>query len=314
MTARGITVFFLLVLLASAFSASAGEKHAAPPEWREVDIAGLKAEIARADTITVTPDPYSAMVLYRSADRKDIAGFAEALQLAQPEPGTGFHCMCVGSPAIRLYRGETELVLITNHHGKSVRASLWSSDVMLQDVERWLQWFDERGIAGPRREAEEAAERAKRSEMAYSRWLTAMPSCLRPFWRPDINWGRPQDAEPLRKALSEAISDPRERAQALFAWYGSGMGPWSGFPAYEEGAENLLLDLSVPVLIAAAEDPALTGAQLEGAARLFGGWYFYKRHGRPVLPEALRQKLLEHSLKSSDTDRTERAKRAFAPE
>ena len=119
--------------------------------------------------------------------------------------------------------------------------------------------------------------------------------------------------EPLRKALSEGVPDPRERALALFAWHGSGMGPWSGYPAYENAAEHLLLDLPVPVLIAAAEAP-LDERQTEGAARLFAGWGFYKRHGRPALPEALGKKLLEHSLQSSDADRTERAKRAFAPE
>ena len=170
--------------------------------------------------------------------------------------------------------------------------------------------------ADPRREFEEPKAWERQWETAYARWREAMPPCLRLLWTPERYMEIPDDAntEPLRKALSEAIPDPHERALTLFAWHGSGMGPWSGYPAYENAAEYLLLDLPVPVLIAAAEDPALTEAQLEGAARLFAGWDFYRRHGRPALPGALGKKLLEHSLQRSDTDRIERAKRAFAAE
>lgn len=169
--------------------------------------------------------------------------------------------------------------------------------------------------AGPGREPGAAKARERQWKTDYARWREAMPPCLRPLWPFERYMEIPDEANmaPLRKALSEAVPDPRERALALFAWNGSGMGPWSGYPAYENAAECLLLDLPVPVLIAAAEGP-LNERQLEGAARLFAGWGFYKRHGRPTLPGALGKKLLEHSLQSSDADRVERAKRAFAPE
>lgn len=168
---------------------------------------------------------------------------------------------------------------------------------------------------GPRREAEPAKARERQWKAAYARWQEAMPPCLRPLWTAERYMEIPDEAnmKPLRKALSGAVPDPRERALVLFAWHGSGMGPWSGYPAYENAAECLLLDLPVPVLIAAAE-ASLNERQMEGAARLFAGWGFYKRHGRPALPEALGKKLLEHSLQSPDADRIERAKRAFAPE
>ena len=170
--------------------------------------------------------------------------------------------------------------------------------------------------ADPRREFEETKARERQWEAVYARWRKTIPPCLRPLWTPERYMEIPDETntEPLRKALSEAIPDPRERALVLFAWHGSGMGPWSGYPAYENAAEYLLLGLPVPALIAAAADSSLSERQLEGAARLFAGWGFYKRHGRPLLPEALGKKLLEHSLQSPDADRIERAKRAFAPE
>ena len=168
---------------------------------------------------------------------------------------------------------------------------------------------------GPVQEAGAAKARERQWKADYARWRETMPPCLRPLWPFERYMEIPDEAgmEPLRKALAGAVPDPRERALILFAWHGSGMGPWSGYPAYENAAECLLLDLPVPVLIAAAE-AALNERQMEGAARLFAGWGFYTRHGRPALPEALGKKLLEHSLQSSDADRIERAKRAFAPE
>ncbi len=170
--------------------------------------------------------------------------------------------------------------------------------------------------ADPLGESGAAKARERQWETAYARWREAMPPCLRSLWTSERYMEIPDEAnmEPFRKALSEAVPDPRERALALLVWHGSGMGPWSGYPAYENTAEYLLLDLPVPILIAAAGDASLSEAQLEGAARLFAGWGFYKRHGRPALPEALGKKLLGHSLQRPDADRIERAKRAFAPE
>ena len=92
-----------------------------------------------------------------------------------------------------------------------------------------------------------------------------------------------------------------------------GAGPWSGFPSYEEIAEKLLLEYPTPELIASAETETLTEPQLEGAARLFGGWPFGQ--SRPAdskaLPAPLKKKLLDHSLKSTDEDKLLRARSAF---
>jgi hypothetical protein len=280
-----------------------------------VEPAKLSALIKQANKIVVFEEPVEdATVLFSSTNVNDIAEFNKALTVVVPSREDGFHCMCLGSPAIRLYRGETELALISNHHGLSVRSSLWTSDAMLKDTEKWLRWFDARKLPGPRKEVEDMATRAKEREASYARWLGAMPKPLRPFWDRAIEDELNPKLEPLRSALTKEIPDTRQRALALFAWFGSGKGPWSGYPVYETVAEELLLDLSTSDLVTAISAKGVTQTQLEGAARLFAGWNFLKRRpdDKEKLPEPLKRMLLEHSLKSTDADKQSRAKSAFA--
>lgn len=294
---------FLAVLLYCAAC------HAMTP----VDPARLSELIRQADKIVVQESPEEgSKVLFRSTAAKDIAEFDYALTVVPPKDW--FHCMCIGTPAVRLYRGGRELVLVTNHHGVSVRTSLWESDAVLKDPERWLKWFDARNIPEPRKEFEEMLARAKKEEVSYTRWLATMPKSIRPLWEKAVSNVLSPNIAPLRDALNKDVPNPKLRAVELFAWFGSGDGPWSGFPSYETIAEELLLDIPTPDLIAAIELNNLTDTHFEGAARLFGGWSFsQKRPGdRRLLPAALRKKLLEHALKSTDNDKLGRARNAFS--
>jgi hypothetical protein len=302
---RTVLALTLLVLFTACHAADKKDEHPVEP-------AKLAALIKQADKIVVSDSPMKdAKVLFTSTAPKDIAEFNDALTVAPPKGW--FHCMCIGTPAVRLYRGDTELALVTNHHGRSVRCSLWTSDAMLKDPEKWLLWFDARKMPEPRKEVDEMAARAKQGEISYARWRAAMPKSVRPLWERATREISP-NVKPLRTALAKEFPDTRQRILALFSWYGSGDGPWSGFPSYESAAEELLLDIPTPDLIAAALAENLTDAQIEGAARLFGGWDFSQRRpdDRKTLPAALKKKLLDHSLKSKDDDKLGRAKNAFA--
>jgi hypothetical protein len=305
---------FYRILFALVWSGLLVSGHAADKkDERPVEPAKLAALIKQADKIVVLDSPLKdAKVLFSSTTAKDIAEFNDALTVEPPKEW--FHCMCFGTPAVRLYRGDTELALVSNHHGRSVRCSLWTSDALLKDPEKWLRWFDARKMPEPRKEADDMAARAKEGEISYARWLAAMPKSVRPLWEQANGDEISPNVKPLGTALAKEFPDTRQRALALFAWYGSGDGPWSGFPAYESAAEELLLDIPTPDLIAAAQADNLTEAQLEGAARLFGGWDFSQRRPdeRKTLPAALKKRLLDHSLKSKDEDKVGRARKAFA--
>jgi hypothetical protein len=152
----------------------------------------------------------------------------------------------------------------------------------------------------------------KKAVAAEARWREAMPKSIVPLWD-GVRTEFEPDLAPLRAALAKEFPDARQRILTLFAWYGSGAGTWSGFPGYEEIAEKLLLEYPTPDLVAAAETETLTEPQLEGAARLFGAWTFGQKRPADLeaLPAALKKKLLDHSLKSTDKDKLGRARSAF---
>jgi hypothetical protein len=160
-------------------------------------------------------------------------------------------------------------------------------------------------------EEQQAAER-KKAEDDQNRWLAAMPASIKPLW-PGVADQMFPNVFPLRGPLAEEYPDVTKRILKLLEWYGNGAGPWSGYPSYEDAATDLLHDYPTKTILAAIQSSTLSDAQTEGAARFFGSWDFSKR--RPgdlaLLPDSLKKTLLEHSLKSSDTDKQGRAKHAF---
>lgn len=159
----------------------------------------------------------------------------------------------------------------------------------------------------------------QRSSEAKGRWVEAMPPGVKRPWEADAQYRNgpfAADVAPLRRALEAAVLDKNERILALFTWYGSGAGPWSGFPSYEDIAETMLLDYATADLLAATAGKTLTTTQTEGVARLFAGWTFHQL--RPddlrVVPAELKARLLKHSLASASEDKRGRARSAFGAE
>lgn len=289
-------------------------------EYRPVDLAQLNQVFEQADRLEVLSlsPAGDEWRIYQTSDPKDVAQLKAALRL-DPEGG-GFRDMCAGQPAIRLYKEGKSIARLSFHHGSAIRFDQWDSDVPITDPEPLLRWFDERGISGPRKEVEESRAQAAKDEEAEKRWVDAMPESLRPFWeamRNESGLGAEEvDPTKLREALTKALPGQEQQLGALFEWFGSGAGPWSGFPAYEGAAEEILLTYSTPELLAVAEREGLTESQLEGAARLFGGWPFGQARGKDLalLSKPLRVRLLAQALRSEDDDKQKRARNAFAEE
>ena len=275
------------------------------------DVAALHAAIAGADRIVVQGrDGTAAPGRFESSDRRDIASFDAALRISAPEDR--MRDFCEGTPEVKLFRGAELVAAITYHHGSVMRAAGWDTDVFLDDPEPLIRWFSDRAIPGPRREAEQAIQVERDAE----EWLAAMPASLQPFWDDmrDSEW--PDfDLAPLRGPLAKQLPVTADRVRALFRWYGSGAGPWSGYPAYEDAAAHLLLEYPIDDLLAVADAPELDAAELEGAARLLAGWDFSQRRADDLLklPPPLKARLLAHSLTSGDRDKRGRAETAFAP-
>lgn len=285
------------------------------PDKMPVLLDDLSRVLARAVRIVVRDFPMmDAETLFESSDRKDLDDLQWSLLLDVPEEP--FHCMCIGSPALYLYGSAGELVVLTNHHGRSVRCSLWATDLPVNDTEKWLSWFDHRGMANPRKEVEAERVERERGKRNRDKWLAATPKAIARVWANSLSEVGGVDIAPLRVALEREMPNRTSRILVLLEWFGSGAGPWSGFPFYERAAEELLLGYPTTEIVAAIQSSRIGPAQTEGAARLFGGWLFRQHHpgGLKEVPDALKKLLWNHVKDTEDTDKLNRAARAFADE
>lgn len=265
-----------------------------------------------ANRIVVTESPMKdAKLLFESKKEKDLKALAKALVATRPDEW--FHCMCIGTPAIYIYKDKKLLTLVTNHHGQSVRCSLWDSDAPIAEIENWLKWFDDRKIKEPRREVHEMQARREQSRRDWKKWVAAIPKGIEPIWKDSLGQFGDIDTTLLLKALHTAVPKKDEQILALLEWFGSGAGPWSGSPSYESTAEELLLKYQLEEIVSVVDPEKLTPVQTEGAARLFGGWDFYQKHpqGLKQLPDEIKRALWNHVKDTEDEDKLGRATQAF---
>ena len=252
------------------------------------------------------------------------------------DPDTFGHCMCLGDLSMEFYSKKKRLATIGFHHGQSIRWSAWKHDALLQNSQCYLTLLAEHGVTAPLNAFNEDRLREEETKQAWNRWVHAIPSCLKKLskktWQKIIE---EDTLQPVTDILASAYPDISERLLKLFRWFGSGKGPWTGFPVYEQFAEQILLQYSEKDLLTALTSAPLTENELEGAARLFAGRSFQghsetqvvdqdaigfsemlifipKRSGEPTrIPDALKRQLLQHILTSSDDDKIDRAKKAF---
>jgi len=249
-------------------------------------------------------------------DLRETDEIAEVIANITIDPNeNGFHCMCCGGPTLEFYRGDELLAMLGYHHGLSLRwpNGNWAGDGLLTESARdfLISWLEEHGVSGPKEEYEYGLRIQKQAAVSQKRWLAAMPTSLKPFW--ESMSGGLASSEEMNETLSKQFPDPQQRILTLLQWYGSGRGPWSGFPAYESFAAELLLFHKTEAILDAIRNAELTEEQIEGVARLFAGWHFSQQ--RPddlrLVPDDLKQQLLEHSLRSEDEDKRGRAKWSF---
>ncbi|MCU1308970.1 MAG: hypothetical protein JWO20_95 [Candidatus Angelobacter sp.] len=318
------------MLLSTASLGLAGEKEKTHPV-RPTELLDI---IGRADKVILydsTPAMYVSggsvppAILYSSTNPRDISELKESIAVERPK--SWFRCACIPPIEIVLSLRGRKLGVISVYEELTIGFSRWSGDARAAKQEKLLRWFDARGITGPRLRIQTIQARESAERGASERWVNAMPVSLRPLWSKLMDdrqwWSDPgsapaASASALKPELAREFPDPKKRILWLFSWFGSGAGPWSGFPAYEEVPARLLLDYQLPELLAALRDTTLTESETEGAARFFSGYC----HGYdfcppeenkeiPLLPKELKKTLLQHVLNSPDVDKVEWARKAF---
>jgi hypothetical protein len=282
------------------------------------DVAALLSAIGNSDRVAVFYENGATEAehqIYVSTNPKDIEALKESISIIPPQGW--FRCACEPSTVIRLFNRNRNIGEIDLFAGTTIRFTNWSSDAEISNTAVWFEWLDRRGIKTPREEFDQEVAQGRKNRAAQERWMKAKPSSLVPLW-PSVSQEIPvgdHEMDPFDSALSKQFPDKDARILILMAWFGNGMGPWSGLPVYENVPEQMLLKYSTLELVAAASSRTLDEDETEGAARLFAGWDF--NQSRPqdnaLLPAELKRHLLEHSLKSTDEDKRKRAEHWLSP-
>jgi hypothetical protein len=285
----------------------------APPPTQ----ASLDALMDRVRAVRVYEDGLSGSelrsdtVLLELREPADVAEFRARLRV-RDEPGG--HCMCFGTSTFEMLgQDDSRLALISVHHGRTLRWDAWAEDATLIDGRPLCEWLARRGVLEPLQELQDNEATERQSEQDWARWVSEMPRALVGVWPGTIRQSYGADIGALQAALDRSLPDERTRILSLLEWYGSGAGPWSGFPVYEQKAEQLLLQFSTAALLHAVDSAKVSSSHMEGAARLFGGWSFNK--SRPndlsLLPKSLKQSFWNHVKNTEDADKLTRARNAF---
>lgn len=220
----------------------------------------------------------------------DFAAFRAVFQIATPEDS--FYCMCRGWPVVEIDGGFLRKYRFGLHHGGSVRFDGWDSDAPLANGRALVEWLAAHGVAGPLEDVKQAELRDAEMTDHLARWRAAMPPCLVPLGDAAFAFLMGDGEQALymqaREALAAAYPNPAERVMALVRWYGSGAGPWSGYPAYESLPEKLLREHPIEKIVEIVAAVETSTVELEGTARLVAV-------RRPSsIPAALRAKLVAH--------------------
>lgn len=238
-----------------------------------IDPKRLATTLARADRLVVLEDEFDdAPVLYETTDRRDIDPLLAVLRFSPLEAEFSVVLGC-GEPVIDLYGDGARIARIYVYGGVDADISVRDTETEIVDVRAWLDWFDARGIRGPREEYEETLTRKRESEERYARWRAALSEDIRKAWaKVDPEEGEMKARVAFRAALSETLPDPRTRIQRLMELYGYESYGWFLIPSYEFHAGQLLDEFDVDTLVDALEPASAPPARLAGAARLFCGW------------------------------------------
>jgi hypothetical protein len=132
------------------------------------------------------------------------------------------------------------------------------------------------------------------------RWIEAMPAPLKPYWSNMRDFL--QDGSFFIHKLERDGYSLNDLSLDLLYWYGSGYGPWSGYPMYERVAEFLLLEIPTVHLVNVALNSPLSDTHLEGVARHFCGKRFVRHEERELeaLPVELIHLIFTHLKREND--------------
>lgn len=239
---------------------------------------------------------------------------------------TSWHLMMIGEVCIEFYNLEERLARIEIVGTNLLRWSeRWKTDARLTNPILLAEFLQSQGFGRLREDMDLDVEQERKSNAQHAAWLatweTATPPGLSPLVEDlsnEIYSSKPIALPRALAVLAEQYASRDEQILALFAWYGHGSGPWSGYPCSEAAPEVMLQTFSADELHRAMESQTLSAQHLEGVARFMSRWVpkQHERARRQLIDEVrssrIRDIVLAHVQSSGNASKIEEIVRAIA--
>lgn len=266
-------------------------------------------KLAQADMLEIYlgyPEK-DAKIVYKSKDPKDISEFIGAAKIIVPKQAV--FAGTVGKITTKFYKDGEELISVMNIGAYRIRCSDFAGDANLVNADKLAKWFDKRNVYKVREDLCRSIAARNRETAERKLWKSAMPKSVEALWNDAMyeKYMKQDELAAAYAAISSEISDEIERAITLFGWLGANNGEWANFIRPYESIPYYMLYNNYPKdkLAEIAETRDLDECQLEGAAR------FFESIRDLELSDNLKNKLLKHTLKSTNANKIFKAKRSF---
>ena len=165
-------------------------------------------------------------------------------------------CLCLTSPEIHFYCGDSYRFLMTLHHGYRLRCEdgPWGGDAVMTDksAARFRAWFEQHGYSGFVRGFEMAEQWRREQSDREKKFLTHFPEATRGLF-PEKKWEFSR--EEIRKRADQlAAGFPNRKELVLACWRGLGeLQSW-------DGQAREAYDWFVAEVLAVADEPTIREA------------------------------------------------------
>lgn len=201
------------------------------------------------------------------------------------EGGSGFHCMCCGSPSFEFYNNEELVVTLGFHHGRSLRwPEGWPSDALMtgEFADYVCKWLAENGVSDPQKEREDEQKREIAMQRRQQLYIAIIPQSIM------RSLSSATSKEAAVSAFEKGMPDHVRRAELYLHLFGCDNGSWNQYSGLDELLQKDLLPKIADSRLATAIRNSLNHkAAANGAARWLFGEGKWKALDERTLSEVL---------------------------
>lgn len=230
----------------------------------------------------------SDKVLLTISKTDQIRIFEQLLEI--DENNTGFYCMCLGTYAIELYKGNKIYSTIGFHHNVSIRFHQWNGDAGLAKSDELISFLADLGFTKPLEDRNEEKRNMEADSIAERKWLEIAPKCFTKYWT-QINNLDDSYLTSLLNDLNTEIPDKQKQIITLLQTFGHTNNFWTAYPIYEELPNHILTTFVTKDIITAYLNSDRNYKTRKGLGRYLCSFEFKKIRNKEL--KYIKQEVIE---------------------